>query len=86
MKLTKVCLKVRASVVIDEFLTKMYFIFNSFLPQQARQRSGLDIQIHKSRGYPVIILEVLLLTIGLAWRKSVPASLLLISGLDLFRF
>ena len=27
MKLTKVCLKVRASVVIDEFLTKMYFIF-----------------------------------------------------------
>jgi len=28
MKLTKVCLKVRASVVIDEFLTKMYFIFN----------------------------------------------------------
>ena len=62
MKLTKVCLKVRASVVIDEFLTKMYFIFNSFLAQQARQRSGLDIQIHKSRGYPVIILEVLLLT------------------------
>ena len=89
MKLTKVCLKVQASVVIDEFLTKMYFIFNSFLTQQARQarqRSGLDFQIHKSRGYPVIILEALLLTIGLAWRKSVPASLLLISGLDLFRF
>ena len=50
-------------------------------PEQARParpRSGLDFQIHKSRGYSVIILEALLLTIGLAWQKSVPASLYLL--------
>ena len=47
-------------------------------PEQARParpRSGLDFQIHEIRDYLVIILEALLLTIGLAWRKSVPASL-----------
>ena len=51
-------------------------------PEQARParpRSGPDFQIHKIRGYPVIILEALLLTIGLAWRKSVPASLFIFS-------
>ena len=40
-----------------------------------RPRSGLDFQIHKSRDYLVTILEALLLTIGLAWQKSILASL-----------
>ena len=51
------------------------------MPEQARlarPRSGLDFQIHKSRGYPVNILEALLLSICLAWQKSVPASLVCI--------
>ena len=51
---------------------------NTGTPEQARParpRSGLDFQIHEIRDYLVIILEALLLTIGLAWRKSVPASL-----------
>ena len=49
------------------------------MPEQARlawPQSGLDFQIHKSKNYLVTILEALLLTIGLAWQKSVPASLL----------
>ena len=47
-------------------------------PEQVRPprlQSGLDFQIHKSRDYVVTILEVLLLTIGLVWQKSVLASL-----------
>ena len=41
----------------------------------ARLLSGLNFQIHKSRDYLVTILEALLLTICLAWQKSVSASL-----------
>ena len=44
-------------------------LFNPFL------HVAYFIQICKIRGYPVIILEALLLPIGLAWTKSVPASL-----------
>ena len=47
-------------------------------PEQARPArllSGLNFQIHNSRDYLVTILEALLLTIGLAWQKSVSASL-----------
>ena len=81
----KKCLNIFLFTMKLQRITNLYcFIFNcnrhntSGTPEQARParpRSGLDFQIHEIRDYLVIILEALLLTIGLAWRKSVPASL-----------
>ena len=42
---------------------------------QGRSQSGLDFPNPYTRGYLLTIQKALLLTIGLVWQKSVPASL-----------